>query len=586
MSDTPWPTRTYWILWIWLATLAAGTPVASATPEHESGGTSESAQLFGDWFAGQNPEFASWVQKVDGVYQSTQGYQGFFLACGGVGSPSFGCGLASDFYDQLADRFDLPQQEVRDPAQFRAPAAAQLDQYKNLLDDFKIKERVCVSVNLGFKTIKKCITVSYPGSLDHFLDKVPDFPGTSQLKKKVRRAFNKAKSEYESQASGFEAQINKLSDLVHRLDQVQQAIDDENKKVEQKAIQLASMRLSQAIEPALEPILQQVAEVTAAYVSKLDHSYLRKQLEAALSLARGGWTRTQFSPAYESAQASVKQQIQAGADPLEVMPDDIQAVVYQVMVTCVENPSALEAKSCIQEQFATGNLALSEDLAQSIYTHTSRRLLYEPCSSQIADDVTTEAAADTFGISCVAYKTLQQTIEELAQTAGNDLYSNTVAPLVKAFVESRLRQTAEGTSKDVVSPIPLPAFHFPGQINAPVRVKTCEPSNSRIPLKDGTCIVPLQKSYIYTWFDANLSCGLEYGSPLCSKDQVAEGQQKGYSWCADSWTSTQVPNAGKARYRVTPMSVAADGCPPIGLNAAVFLPEAQFSGLCCVPIAE
>ena len=83
------------------------------------------------------------------------GISGFFLACGGVGSPSFGCGLASDFYDQLADRFDLPQQEVRDPAQFRAPAAAQLDQYKNLLDDFKIKERVCVSVNFGFKTIKR-----------------------------------------------------------------------------------------------------------------------------------------------------------------------------------------------------------------------------------------------------------------------------------------------------------------------------------------------------------------------------------------------------------------------------------------------
>lgn len=535
-------------------------------------------------FAKQNPEFARLVQDVDGVYKSTQDFQDFFLACGGVGTPTFSCGLASDFYDQLADRFDLPKQEVEDPAKFRDPAVAARDKLQAFINNLKLSKKVCVSVNVVFKKIKKCVTVSYPGSLNHFLDKVPDFPGIDKLKDKVRDAFDELKKKYDSLRRGVEAQITNLDDLIGRLDKVQQAIDAEDRKVREKAEKLAAKVLQEAIGPALDPLLEDVAKVSAAYVAKLEQTYLRQELEKVLALARSGWKSTDFSTAYGALHQQVSQETKAGADPLGVMSVDVPAVIYHLMATCVDRPDAEAAKSCTQEQFAAEMLSLSEDLVQSIYTHTSQRLLYAPCSAQLADDVTTEAAADTYGISCTAYKTLQQTIEQLMEQTGNDIYENTVAPFVKSVVEDQLHPGAVATAKEVVESIPLTAFRFPGQNNAPVKVTTCDRNDYRFLLPDNTCIVPLENLYIYTWADAANTCALKFGAPLCTKDQVAEGQQQGYTHCAYSWTAT--PAGPGEAYQVTPMAYNAQGCPPKGLNAAVYPVSQQFSGLCCVPFAK
>ena len=542
--------------------------------------------IAGGSFADQNPEFAKLIGQVDGVYQGTEEFQSYFLACGGVGTPTFGCGLASDFYDQLANRYGLPKQEVENPAMFRAQAAADLSRLQKALDDLKVKKKVCVSFGVGPFKKKECITVSFPGSLDHFLNKVPNFPGASELKKKVREAFDDAKSAYEKAADVYRQQIPSFQDLVNRLDQVQRAIDDENKKVSDKAIQLATSQLERVIDPALEPVLKSTSEVFAAYVSKLDEGYVRGQVEVALADARAGTTPAAFEKFFQDLDRQAKQLIQAGADPLDVTSLDLTVRLYHLMTVCGPRATAEDAKSCAQTQLAQELLILSEDVAHSIYTHTARRLLYEPCSAQLADDVTTEAAADTFGISCLAYKSLQNAIQSVVTQAGDMVYNDTIEPIVESFVEEQLKASADAMAQRVVAPIPRPAFQLPGQTNAPIQVKSCTAGEARVALADGTCIVPLEKMYIYSWFGATQSCNLLYGSPLCSLQQVQEGQQRGYSWCANSWTATTAGITSKLAYRVTPMSVEAEGCPPIGVNSVVESLNSQYSGLCCVPIAK
>lgn len=563
----------------WILVLIAGL----ASGANATDGVSKTSSSTSSQFAQQNPEFARLIQDIDGVYTDTQYLQGFFMACGGFGKPEFSCGLANDFYNQLAMSYNLPSQELEHPTKYLHEAEASRDLLEKILK-LPCKKEVCVTEDLGFKKIKECVTVSYPGSLEHFLDKVPDFPGINKLKDKIRDAFKELKKEYESMEKSYLAQLHQVNDLINRLNLVQQAIDSEDDKVRRRAAELAAARLQDAIAPALAPLLKEVAKVSGTYVAKLNRSYLQGKLEEVLSEARSGTTSQQFVDAYHTTLNTVSEGIEKGEDPLAVMPWDVNAVMFHLLSNCVNRPNAVAAKDCIREQYGSEILTLSEDLIHSIYTHTSLRLLYEPCSAQLADDVTTEAAADTYGLSCAGYTTLQQIIQQLMIKAGNGTYKDSIAPFVKSVVEEQLRPNAMAIAREVVDPIPLQSFLFPGQDNSPIPVKTCDQAASRFALANNTCIVPLEKLYIYSWQEATLVCTAKFGASLCSKDQVAEGQQKGFSYCANSWTSTAAgPNQA---YQVTPMSVNAAGCPPAGLNAAVAPTSKPLSGLCCVPIAK
>ena len=581
--DEP-PARSYetkgskpFLMWV-LGTILGLTLAIDVSTVSASGGITESGlpkSDGADQFAEHNPQLARLIQDADAAYENTQELQDFFIACGGLGEPTPSCGLASAFYDQLAERFNLPKQEVMDVKRYLDLQYQTRKSIKEALD----KLRSSVDVCLG----KICVTVRYPGSLSHYLDKVLDFPEASKLKHRIRDAYHELEKELHMKQQ-LEKTIAQIDDKINLLKEVQAAIDSENKKVADKAKSLAATALKDVIDPVLDPLLEGVAQEVAKFVTKLDSDYLRGQLEEGLSWARNGVPSSQLRAISADLKNEVSEKTQAGADPLEVMPIDLTAVIFGLMATCVDRPDAETAKSCSQELLAPGILSLAEDLARSFYTHTSRRFLYQPCSAQLADDVTTEAAADTFGISCAAYKTLQQSIEQMMERAGDGFYETTVAPLVKSFVRDHLKSSAAEQAHSVVEPIPLVAFRFPGQNNQPVKLTHCDQSSGRFLLSDHICLAPLEKLYIYTWSEAANTCALKFGAPLCTKDEVAAGQKNGYSYCAYSWTGTSA-GPGKA-YQVTPMASNARGCPPAGLNATAQPISRQLSALCCVPFTE
>jgi hypothetical protein len=422
----------------------------------------------------QHPNLVNNLKSINDIYKNTTWHQNFFMACGGFGKPSFGCGLANTFYAEIAKKYGLPEANVKN-------AQAQLNECNrhynywrgsaskkaSELGKISYSKNVCV----GKWKLKVCKRVRFPGSLSSFTKNIP-----GKLVSPVKKAFNKLKDQYnnatntlrsaiktaESHRDSWKKQADKYANVLKEIDNQRK---QKEKETIDKALNYVKNKIASAIKPLIKKLVQKPLEKQGGKILGLSASSLRNNLSSSLQfLQTQEKISTQTAHNYLTSKVNghkqgVKKSLDNSGSPIDVMFDEISHRLWVSMNTCW-NAAKGTMKTCVQNSLQQQLHEMTATLLYSVYLHTSDRFLYTPCSGTLADKATTKAAKPTFGLSCVAYNDLQKATHKLMFDAGKDLYTQSLAQVLRQEIKKSLDNSFKKLAADTIQPISSSLFHF------------------------------------------------------------------------------------------------------------------------------